>query len=110
MNIEDIRLALDKKIPIEYSVHCQKRMIERGISRSDIKNCIYTGEIIEDYPLSPTNTSAESFPSCLVMGFKNASKDYIHVVVGFNSLKIIIISAYYPDDAHWENDKKTRRN
>lgn len=31
MRIEEIRAALDNNIPIEYTAHCQKRMIERGI-------------------------------------------------------------------------------
>lgn len=46
MKIEDIKNAINSDIPIEYSMHCQKRMLERNISRKDIYNCIHTGEII----------------------------------------------------------------
>ena len=48
MRIEELRTALDNGFPVEYSLHCQKRMLERGISRDDIKHCIYNGEIIEN--------------------------------------------------------------
>ncbi len=109
MKIEDIRNAINRDIPIEYSMHCQKRMLERNISRRDIYNCIHTGEIIEDYPVDENNTSDKSFPACLIMGMKCNENRMIHVVVGYNGKKVIIISACYPDSEYWENDYKTRR-
>lgn len=49
MNIEVLKeLVQDNKI--KWSVHCLERMGERDISRADVKNCICSGEIIEDYP------------------------------------------------------------
>ena len=33
----------------------------------------------------------------------------LHLVVGFNGRKMIFISAYRPDNEHWEDDYKTRK-
>ncbi len=109
MQIEELREAFSSGIPVEYKVHCQKRMLERNISRSDIANAIMNGEIIEDYPLEAGNVAAASFPSCLILGIGSTKADAIHVVVGYNGKKIIIISAYRPDEEHWEPDFKTRK-
>ena len=59
MDIEEIRNAVMAGFPIEYTIHCQKRMQERNISRQDIKNCIMNGKIIEDYPLDDNKTRKE---------------------------------------------------
>ena len=56
MDINELKEALDNGVPVEYSAHCQKRMLERGISRSDIKHCIYDGEIIEVNVLADKKT------------------------------------------------------
>lgn len=77
--------------------------------RSDIANAIMNGEIIEDYPLEAGNVAVASFPSCLILGIGSTKADAIHVVVGYNGKKIIIISAYRPDEEHWEPDFKTRK-
>ena len=109
MEIESLRCALLTGTAVEYTAHCQKRMLERDISRADIRNCILQGEIIEDYPLDTNNASEKSFPSCLMMGNKISDKKVIHIVVGFNGNKILLISACYPDREHWHDDYKTRR-
>lgn len=109
MNIEDLRQAFISGVPIEYKAHCQKRMLERDISRKDIEKCILNGEIIEDYPLDEDNTSKASYPACLILWINIQEDGVIHVVVGFNGRKIIIISAYHPDEEHWEDDFKTRK-
>ena len=56
MDINELKEALDNGVPVEYSAHCQKRMLEREISRSDIKHCIYDGEIIEVNVLADNKT------------------------------------------------------
>lgn len=109
MVIEELRKAFSAGISVEYKAHCQKRMLERDISRKDIANCIMNGEIIEDYPLDEDNVSDSSFPSCLILWVDIQKDRPLHVVVGFNGKKIIIISAYYPDEIHWERDYKTRK-
>ena len=109
MNINELRNALDNGVKIEYTAHCQKRMLEREISRADIINCIYTGEIIEEHPLDENNRSESSLPSCLILGFKVIDKKAIHIVVGYNGTKMLMISACYPTSEHWLEDNKTRR-
>ncbi|WP_242826640.1 DUF4258 domain-containing protein [Oribacterium sp. NK2B42] len=109
MKIEDIRNAFISGIPVEYKAHCLKRMAERDITRKDISNCIMHGEIIEDYPLDADNTSETSYPSCLILWVDIAESGAIHVVVGYNRHRIIIISAYKPDEDRWEKDFKTRK-
>ncbi len=109
MNIEDLRNVF-KSNPnnVEYKMHCLKRMLERNISRDDIAYCIMNGEIIENYPLNDNNTCEKSFPSYLILCI-NVMGIALHVVVGFNGIDIIIISAYHPDLEHWEKDFKTRK-
>lgn len=109
MVIEDIRNAFLSGVPIEYKAHCLKRMLERNISRNDIKNCVVFGEIIEDYPLDDNNPFEASFPACLISWVDNQNHDAIHVVLGYNGKKVIIISVYHPDTEHWEKDFKTRK-
>lgn len=109
MDLVLLRNAFVSGVPVEYKAHCLKRMLERDISRNDISDCILHGEIIEDYPLSDDNTSETSFPSCLMLRIGVLENDVIHVVVGFNGERIIIISVYRPDAEHWESDFKTRR-
>ena len=109
MDIKELRDAFVSGIPVEYNAHCQKRMLERNISRKDIAYCIMNGEIIEDYPLEDNNTSEASFPSCLILWVDIKKDGALHVVVGFNGRRIIIISAYHPDDQHWESDYRTRK-
>ena len=110
MDINELRIAFTSGIPVEYKAHCQKRMLERNISRKDISECILHGEIIEAYPLDADNNHEASFPSCLILGIKNCEDGALHVVVGFNGRRIIIISAYHPDAEHWEADFKTRKS
>lgn len=108
MEIIELRNALKAGAPVEYTTHCQNRMLERDISRKNVTDCILNGEIIEDYPLDANNVSELSFPSCLVLWI-DVKDGAIHVVVGFNGRKIIFISTYHPDKEHWEDDYKTRK-
>lgn len=110
MEINELRKALDVGLPVEYSAHCQKRMLERDISREDIKRCIYYGEIIETYPLADGNICEDSLPSCLILGYRLVDNKAVHIVVGFNGKRMLIISACYPNTKHWFSDNKTRRN
>jgi len=109
MDIIEIRKALDNGLPVEYSAHCQKRMLEREISRNDIRNCIYNGEIIELNVLTDDNKSEKSLPSCLILDYRVTDNRAIHVLVGFNGNRVLIISVCYPDADHWLSDYKTRR-
>lgn len=109
MDIIELRKALGSGMLIEYSTHCQKRMLERGISREDITHCIYYGEIVEVNLLPDDNKSEKSLPSCLILDYRVIDNQAVHVLVGFNGKRILIISVCYPDIEHWLPDNKTRR-
>ena len=87
---------------IMWTQHCLERMQERDISRNDVKNGIATGEIIEEYPEDYPN------PSCLIFGY-SVNKRVLHIVVGCDTMKLYIITAYYPSIDKFQSDLKTRR-
>ncbi len=84
------------------SIHAQERLRQRGIKQKDIKNCIATGEIIEQYP------DDFPFPSCLIFGYTINNK-ILHVVASDEGTISRIITAYFPDNDKFENDFKTRK-
>jgi hypothetical protein len=45
----------------------------------------------------------------MTIGIEINANKMLHVVVGYNTKKMIIISAYRPDDEHFEKDGKTRK-
>lgn len=87
---------------IVISEHAKNRCRERNIKQKDIKNCVMTGEIIEQYP------SDFPFPSCLIFGY-TVDHRIIHVVISDEGESGRIITAYIPDTIKFENDLKTRK-
>lgn len=87
---------------IRWSRHALKRMRERGISIDDFKNCIDSGEIIEQYP------DSHYHPSCLILGV-SVKGEYLHVVIGSDDIYIYAVTSYFPDPEEWESDLKTRK-
>lgn len=90
------------KDTIVISAHAKNRCRERRIKQKDIRNCIMTGEIIEQYP------EDYPFPSCLVCG-KSIDGRIIHVVISNEGEAGRIITAYIPSLDKFERDLKTRR-
>ena len=88
---------------IEWSRHALEKMIERGISRKNVKEVLLSGEIIENY------SDDKPYPSALFLGWIN--KKPIHVVAALDNLNTFcyVITAYEPDLNHFESDYKTRR-
>lgn len=84
------------------SLHAQERLRQRGIRAKDVRNCIMSGEIIEQYP------DDFPFPSCLIFGYAVNGK-IIHVVASDEGTGSRIITAYFPDNVKFEDDLKTRR-
>jgi hypothetical protein len=78
------------------------RLQERGINPSDVKNCIATGKVIEQYP------DDYPYPSCLVLG-NDRSKGALHVVVGVGESYLWLVTAYYPDPGKWSDDFSVRK-
>jgi len=101
MEIGDLQKLCDDR-SIKWTAHVVARLQERGIEPSDIKNCITTGRIIEDYP------DDYPFPSCLVLGATVNGK-VLHVVVGVGDGCLWLITAYYPDPLKWNDDFSIRK-
>lgn len=104
MNILEVQ-ALCSEGKIIWTEHVEKRMAQRNISRKDVKRCIMSGDIIEDYP------DDYPYPSCLVFGYAE-NGTVLHVVVGISEgvPKILnIITAYVPNESKFMPDMKTRR-
>lgn len=82
--------------------HALERMMERGISRNQVKQAILQGGIIETYP------NDYPVPSVLLA---TKQPEPLHVVLAFNSVlqQCHIITAYRPDLTHFEADLITRR-
>jgi hypothetical protein len=79
-------------------------MLERGISRSEVKEVILAGEIIKYYG------DYRPYPSALVMA--EVEGRALHVVAAYDgdSRMSHIITAYVPDLEHFEEDMRTRRD
>jgi len=88
---------------IRWRNHALERMMERGISRRQIKEVLLNGEVIASYQ------DDNPFPSLLMDG--RLENNVLHVVVAFdeNELCCYVITAYRPDIDHFEKDMKTRR-
>jgi hypothetical protein len=88
---------------IEWSAHSLRIMFERDISRPADKHILCNGEIIESYP------DTKPYPSALLLGFWQDKP--LHVVAAFNTQAklLYVITAYEPDDKHFEPDWKVRR-
>jgi len=82
--------------------HAFEQMYSRKISEEEIEDIIRTGEVIESYP------DDYPVPSALIYGYSNSR--LLHIVVAFNrdENEIIVITAYEPDEVHFESGKKRR--
>lgn len=87
----------------EWRRHILEQMAARGIQREDVINVLLTGELIEDYP------DDWPHPSGLFMGW--VDDDPFHVVAALDRRDrwAYIITAYRPDEEHFESDWRTRR-
>ena len=101
MNKSKILEALENGT-IEWRKHALERMLERDISRREVKMTLKDGEIIDNYE---TDVPFES-----ALFFYIGSKP-IHVVASLDeaSKTIYIITAYVPSVTHFYEDLKTRR-
>ncbi|MFA5480747.1 MAG: DUF4258 domain-containing protein [Candidatus Muiribacteriota bacterium] len=88
---------------IKFSGHSLRRMFERNIPIENVKNCIFYGMLIEDYPDDKPYAS-----NLKLMLFDNKP---IHVVsaTDYENKIIYVITAYYPDTDKWCNNFSQRR-
>ena len=101
INIDTIK-NLVKNGKLRWTNHLVIRLLQRNITQSDIELALLNGEIIEQY------ANDYPFPSCLVYGI-NTKNEIIHIVCGSNGAELWLITAYFPDDTEWEDDKRTRK-
>lgn len=101
INIEKLKEYFLKDT-ILISEHAKNRCRERDIKQKDVKDCVMTGEIIEQYP------DDFPFPSCLIFGHA-ADNRIIHVVISDEGESGRIITAYIPNTDKFEDDLKTRK-
>ena len=101
MDKEKIIKALEHGT-IEWRRHALERMLERDISRREVKMTLRDGEIIENYE---TDVPFES-----ALFFYIDSKP-IHVVASLDEATktIYVITAYVPSITYFYEDLKTRR-
>ena len=100
MNIHWIKDRVEKG-NYQLKLHAMERASIRGIDPLEIKEALFNGEIIEDYPADKRGHS------CLVYGKSQIGRD-IHVLCGMAYDTLWIITVYEPDPAEWVNPK-TRR-
>lgn len=88
---------------IEWKRHSLERMMEREITRDEVKKVLLEGELIIEY------TNDTPFPSGLFLDWVKGEP--LHVVASFDyeSKWCFIITAYRPDLEHFESDYKTKR-
>ena len=102
MILDEIRACING-VNVSWQKHSLQRMFERDISRQEVKIAILNGIIIEEY------REDYPFPSILladVLGEKP-----LHVVVSYDAenAKCYVITAYEPDEQHFEEDLMTRK-
>jgi hypothetical protein len=101
LDIEQIKQKVAEGRYVISFTHTEK-LRRRRIKAQDIEQAARNGNIIEEYPDDPRGAS------CLILGFVGARP--LHVVCGrLAAEEILIITAYEPDRAEWENDWKTRK-
>jgi hypothetical protein len=85
-----------------FRVHALKRMFERGIGETEVRDILEQGEIIERYP------NDSPYPSNLMLGYSNGRA--LHVVVAHNSADnaIIVVTVYVPDPKRWDKNFRVR--
>ena len=101
VTLNDIRNAVNAG-RVLWKKHALERMLERGISRSQVKSAILHGAIIENYP--------DDHPIHSLLLAVN-QPEALHVVLAYDtaSEQCHIITAYRPDLTHFELDLITRR-
>ena len=92
------------RIKILYLPHSLNQMLrpDRMISKSEIRQVIFEGVVIEDYPDDARGHS------CLMLGFGCLDRP-IHVVCAPKDDYLAIITAYLPNADEWTNNFKMRK-
>ncbi len=102
MDLDLLRKSIEKG-NLDWKKHVTQRLIERGLTRTDVLGVLQDGEIIRDYP------DDSPCPSALFLGFANNRP--VHVVAAYNETNDMthIITAYEPTLEFFRDDFKTKR-
>ena len=73
--------------------HAQVERLEENIDVTEIKESIFNGEILEDYP------DDKRGHSCLILGY--SGNKALHTICGIKQNKVIIITVYLPKLPKW---------
>ena len=99
--------AVQKKITdeqFEFSKHAVDQSIVRKISVQEVREAVFSGEVIEDYP------NDKYGPSCLIYG-RTAGGRPIHIQCSYPSRpRIKIVTVYEPDPSRWQNFETRRKS
>jgi len=88
---------------LAFRTHAIKRMFERRISVSQVRQALASGEVIEDYP------NDVPYPSRLVLGWSGSRP--LHVVAADNKQgqETIVITVYEPNPNEWKAGFRRRK-
>jgi len=88
---------------IEWQRHALERMVERNVTRAQVKAALLGGERIAEYP------DAYPLPAALFMAWR--ARRPLHVVAALDATTATayVITAHEPDLEHFEPDFRTRR-
>ncbi len=100
--IEVVRVKAAERVLFLPHAMSQMTRLDRMISTSDVREVVFGGEIVEDYPEDTRGRS------CLILGYGNEGRS-IHVVCSPKDHYLAIITAYIPGEDQWLSDCKTRR-
>lgn len=97
-----IKQSASKKII--YTIHALDEMNAEDeiITTDEVRQVVFNGEIIEDYPEDKRGHS------CLMFGMSNNRRP-VHIVCAPKEEYLAIITVYVPSLEKWEPDFKTRR-
>jgi len=100
--LQQVRRAAQERIL--FLSHALDRMSvpDRMIAPGEVRDVIFHGEIVEDYPEDVRGHS------CLMLGWGEGGRP-IHVICAPKDEYLAIISVYLPDPDRWEADWKTRK-
>jgi len=102
LDLEGLRSAV-RSGKIEWQRHALERMMERDITRIEVKMVLLKGERIEDYP------QAHPLPAALFLG--RPARRPLHVVAAFDpsAATVFVITVYEPAREYFGPDLRTRR-
>lgn len=99
-------LNLAKNRRVRISAHGYTRLAKRDILFADVMAGVANAELLEDYPTYHIG------PAVLVLQFDPAGRA-LHVVWGIEAgtdEPAVLITAYVPDPAEWNEDLRSRKS